>query len=189
MIERFKETHRNYDNLISTQHTTEDIRKDIENMEEEKEQIAKRLERVKKKVESVNNSSSMLEASRAYRMEVQREDKIRQQKYELKNTNAQLEQKLDRLESVLKEQQNSFNELSPEVIIQKMEEENKVNSYLINQKYPKEINMYKQKIKDYESILSKSTLNQNDIIEIKKKVKIIVIIALGLMTYRIFYDF
>jgi intraflagellar transport protein 81 len=55
-------------------------------------------------------------------------------------------------------------------IIQKMEEENKVNSYMVNQKYPKELNMYKQKLKDYESILSKSAVTQSDLNDIKTKV-------------------
>ncbi len=50
LIEDFKETHKQYETLASTQHTTDDLRKDIENMENEKEQIAKRLDRVKKKV-------------------------------------------------------------------------------------------------------------------------------------------
>jgi ferritin-like metal-binding protein YciE len=35
---------------MSTQHTTADLKNEIEKMEEEKEQIIKRLERVKKRV-------------------------------------------------------------------------------------------------------------------------------------------
>ena len=35
---------------MSTQHTTADLKNEIEQMEEEKEQIIKRLERVKKRV-------------------------------------------------------------------------------------------------------------------------------------------
>jgi intraflagellar transport protein 81 len=49
-LEQFKETHKNYDTLTMSQHTTEDLRRDIENMENEKEQISKRLDRLKKKV-------------------------------------------------------------------------------------------------------------------------------------------
>jgi len=49
-MQQFKETHRNFDHLTSTQHTTADLKKEIEQMEEEKEQIIKRLERVKKRV-------------------------------------------------------------------------------------------------------------------------------------------
>jgi hypothetical protein len=51
-----------------------------------------------------------------------------------------------------------------------MEEENKVNSYMVNTKYPKELNIYKQKLKDYESILSKTTMTQSDLNDTKKKV-------------------
>jgi intraflagellar transport protein 81 len=61
----FKETHKNYDHLMTTQHTTADLKVEIEKMEEEKEQIVKRLERVKKRVESVNNAGGMLEVSHA----------------------------------------------------------------------------------------------------------------------------
>jgi intraflagellar transport protein 81 len=65
---------------------------------------------------------------------------------------------------------NKFTILILKAIIQKMEEENKVNSYMVNQKYPKELNMYKQKLKDYESILSKSAMTQSDLNDIKSKV-------------------
>ena len=56
LVNQFKETHKNYDHLMSTQHTTADLKKEIEQMEEEKEQIIKRLERVKKRVSSLKIS-------------------------------------------------------------------------------------------------------------------------------------
>ena len=99
---------------MSTQHTTADLKSEIEQMEEEKEQIIKRLERVKKRVDNVGNSNSMLELSRNYRLEVEREDKINQQKSELKSELGGLDQKIDRLEKILKEQQNSYHDLNAE---------------------------------------------------------------------------
>ncbi len=65
-------------------------------------------------MDSVNNSSSMLDLSRNYRAEVDREEKINQQKYDLKSELSQLDQKIDRLEKVLKEQQSSYHELKAE---------------------------------------------------------------------------
>ena len=50
-----------------------------------------------------------------------------------------------------------------------MEEENKVNAYLVNDKYPKELQSYKQKIKDCEAISSKAIMSQAELSEIKKK--------------------
>ncbi len=114
LIGQFKETHKSYDHLMSTQHTTADLKSEIEQMEEEKEQIIKRLERVKKRVDNVGNSNSMLELSRNYRLEVEREDKINQQKSELKSELNGLDQKIDRLEKILKEQQNSYHDLNAE---------------------------------------------------------------------------
>ena len=99
---------------MSTQHTTADLKSEIEQMEEEKEQIIKRLERVKKRVDNVGNSNSMLELSRNYRLELEREEKINQQKMELKTELGALDHKIDRLEKVLKEQQNSYHDLNAE---------------------------------------------------------------------------
>lgn len=52
-----------------------------------------------------------------------------------------------------------------------MEEENKVNAYLVNEKYPKEIASYKQKLKDSESVAAKSVMSQAELNEIKKKIE------------------
>ena len=114
LMSEFKETHKNYDHLMTTQHTTADLKVEIEKMEEEKEQIIKRLERVKKRVDSVNNSSSMLEVTHGYRMEVEREEKISQQKVELKSDLNGLDTKIDRLEKIVKEQQSSYHDLNAE---------------------------------------------------------------------------
>lgn len=65
----------------------------------------------------------------------------------------------------------NFNNLTNKLaIVQKMEEENKVNSYLVNEKYPKEIASYKQKLKDCESVSAKSLMTQSELNDIKKKV-------------------
>lgn len=56
----------------------------------------------------------MLELSRGYRLEVEREEKISQQKTDLKTELNKLDQKIDRLEKVLKEQQASYHDLNPE---------------------------------------------------------------------------
>lgn len=56
----------------------------------------------------------MLELSRNYRLEVEREEKIGQQKSELKTEINQMDIKIDRLEKVLKEQQSTYHELNAE---------------------------------------------------------------------------
>lgn len=57
--------------------------------------------------------------------------------------------------------------------MQKMEEENKVNSFLVNEKYPKEISSYKQKLRDCESVSAKTIMSQAEINEIKSKIQMV----------------
>lgn len=54
-----------------------------------------------------------------------------------------------------------------------MEEDNKLNAYLVNEKFPKEIEFYKQKLIDCEMLASQAVMTQSDINDIKKKVRLI----------------
>lgn len=51
-----------------------------------------------------------------------------------------------------------------------MEEENRVNAILANEKNPKEIESYKQKLKACEEVASKSVTTQSELNDIKKRV-------------------
>lgn len=50
LMEQFKELHKQFDQLKNSGFSTSEIRKDIANMEEEKEQLIKRIERLRRKV-------------------------------------------------------------------------------------------------------------------------------------------
>lgn len=49
-MEQFKELHKQSENLKNSGLNTAEIRKDITNMEEEKEQLIKRIDRLRRKV-------------------------------------------------------------------------------------------------------------------------------------------
>ena len=51
LMEQFKELHKQSSQLHSSGLNTAEIRKDITNMEEEKEQLMKRIERLRRKVD------------------------------------------------------------------------------------------------------------------------------------------
>ena len=50
LMEQFKELHKQSSQLLNSGFNTTEIRKDITNMEEEKEQLIKRIERLRRKV-------------------------------------------------------------------------------------------------------------------------------------------
>jgi len=52
-----------------------------------------------------------------------------------------------------------------------MEEENKVSAYLVNEKYPRELESYKAKLKNADIVASKSVMSQAEINDIKKQVR------------------
>ena len=52
-----------------------------------------------------------------------------------------------------------------------MEDENKVNAFLVNEKYPKEIASYKQKLRDCETVSAKTVMSQAEINDIKSKIQ------------------
>jgi len=111
-MEEFKEVHRSYKELTSTPHTIEDLRRDIKQLEDEKETLQKRLERQKTRVQKV--PAAQIELAKNYRKEVEKEEKINTMKQDLNNVIHQLEQKIQRIERQISDQRSSSIDQSPE---------------------------------------------------------------------------
>lgn len=111
-MEDFKEAHREYKELTSTPHTIDDLRRDIKQLEDEKETLEKRLERQKTRIQKV--PSSQIELAKNYRKEVEKEEKLNTMKQDLNNVINQLEQKIQRLERQINDQRSSSIDQSPD---------------------------------------------------------------------------
>jgi chromosome segregation ATPase len=111
-MEEFKEVHRSYKELTSTPHTIEDLRRDIKQLEDEKETLQKRLERQRTRVQKV--PAAQIELAKNYRKEVEKEEKLNTMKQDLNNVIHQLEQKIQRLERQISDQRSSSIDQSPE---------------------------------------------------------------------------
>ncbi|MED6280751.1 Intraflagellar transport protein 81, partial [Characodon lateralis] len=85
LVEGFKTYHKECEHLRNSGFSTAEIRRDINAMEEEKDQLIKRVERLEKRVESVSNHQRMLEQARQLRVEKEREESLTHQKQEQKN--------------------------------------------------------------------------------------------------------
>ena len=60
---------------------------------------------------------------------------------------------------------------TPEVILQKLEEEAKVNAYIVNEKLPRELQQRKQAVESVEAVLNQPAMTQADLGELKRKLK------------------
>uniref|UniRef100_A0A3B3ZJ20 Intraflagellar transport protein 81 homolog n=1 Tax=Periophthalmus magnuspinnatus TaxID=409849 RepID=A0A3B3ZJ20_9GOBI len=171
LVEGFKTYHKECEQLRTSGFSTAEIRRDISAMEEEKDQLIKRVERLKKRVESVSNHQRMLEQARQLRVEKEREEALAHQKQEQKNQLFQAEQRLQRSQQQLKDLRQASADASPESLMKRLEEEIKINSYMVFEKLPKELDSMRKTVQFLQKVVSEPAMSQADIQELEDKIK------------------
>ncbi|XP_031705492.1 intraflagellar transport protein 81 homolog [Anarrhichthys ocellatus] len=171
LVEGFKTYHKECELLRTSGFSTAEIRRDISAMEDEKDQLIKRVERLKKRVESVSNHQRMLEQARQLRVENEREESLTHQKQEQKNQLFQAEQRLQRSHQQLKDLRQAAADANPESLMKRLEEEIKINSYMVSEKLPKELEGTRRTVQYLQKIASEPAMGQADLQELEDKIK------------------
>lgn len=171
LVEGFKTYHKECELLRTSGFSTAEIRRDISAMEEEKDQLIKRLERLKKRVETVSNHQRMLEQARQLRVEKEREESLTHQKQEQKNQLFQAEQRLQRSQQQWKDLRQAAADANPESLTKRLEEEIKINSYMVSEKLPKELEAMRRTVQYLQKIASEPAMGQADVQELEDKIK------------------
>ncbi|XP_059177446.1 intraflagellar transport protein 81 homolog [Physella acuta] len=170
LMEQFKELHKQFDQLKNSGFSTSEIRKDIANMEEEKEQLIKRIERLRRKVESHPNSTKMMTVAKNLRIERDREKKLAVQKQEQQTTITHLEQRIKRLEAQLRDMRQASIGATPSSMIQKLEEETRTNGFIVKEQLPKDITQKKKMIQNLQKVVSVQAMGNDDLLELNSKI-------------------
>lgn len=171
LMEQFKDLHKTVDQLRTSGLSTGEIKKDIVNMEDEKEQLQKRIDRMQKKVENVRNYDKMLLAARNLRVEREKEHSLGQQKLEQKNQYLHSDQRYQRMQQQLKDMRTQGVGTTGADLIKRLEEENKVNAYLCQEKLPKELEGKKKHAQDLQKVVDEPAMGQADLDELNKRIK------------------
>ncbi|XP_061622662.1 intraflagellar transport protein 81 homolog isoform X2 [Phyllopteryx taeniolatus] len=171
LVEGFKTNHKECEQLRTSGFSTAEIRRDIGAMEEEKGPLIKRVERLKKRVESVSNHQQMLEQARQLRVEKKREEHLAHQKQEQKNQLFQAQQRLQRLQQQLKDMRHAAADASPDSLMKRLEEEIKINSYMVSEKLPKELEVLKRTVQYLQKVASEPAMGHGDLLELRDKIK------------------
>ncbi|XP_019740683.1 intraflagellar transport protein 81 homolog [Hippocampus comes] len=171
LVEGFKTNHKECEQLRTSGFSTAEIRRDISAMEEEKGPLIKRVERLKKRVESVSNHQQMLEQARQLRIEKKREEHLAHQKQEQKNQLFQAEQRLQRLQQQLKDMRQAAADASPDNLMKRLEEEIKINSYMVSEKLPKELEVLRRTVQYLQKVASEPAMGHGDLLELGQKIK------------------
>ncbi|XP_060106128.1 intraflagellar transport protein 81 homolog [Heteronotia binoei] len=170
LMEAFKNLHKECEQLKTSGFSTAEIRRDITAMEEEKDQLIKRVERLKKRVETVQNHQRMLESARQLRVEKEREESLALQKQEQKNQLFHAEQRLQRVQLQLKDMRHAAVDSKPESLMKRLEEEIKFNSYLVSEKFPRELETKKQSLQLLQKVVAEPAMGQSDLNELETKI-------------------
>ncbi|XP_026575172.1 intraflagellar transport protein 81 homolog isoform X1 [Pseudonaja textilis] len=171
LMEAFKSLHKECEQLKTSGFSTAEIRRDITAMEEEKDQLVKRVERLRKRVESVQNHQRMLETARQLRVEKEQEENLTQQKQEQKNQLFHAEQRLHRVQLQLKDMRHAAVDSKPESLMKSLEEETKFNTYLVSEKFPRELETKKQSLLLLQKVVAEPAMGQSDLNELETKIK------------------
>ncbi|XP_029639051.1 intraflagellar transport protein 81 homolog [Octopus sinensis] len=171
LIEQFKEWHKHSEQQRNSSFNTSEIRRDISQMEEEKEQLLKRIERLKHKVESHPNAQTMMAVARKLRRERDEEKKLAEQKQRQNEQIHQAEQKIRRLQQQLKNTQQYRNGATAKMILQQLEEEIKTNKYVVSTQQVKEIEEKKKIENIMQMAVSERVLGQPELEELENQLQ------------------
>ncbi|XP_005106145.1 intraflagellar transport protein 81 homolog [Aplysia californica] len=170
LMETFKELHKQSEQLKNSGFNTSEIRKDITNMEEEKEQLLKRIERLRRKVESHPNSQKMMTVAKNLRVERDREKRLGTQKQEQMTSISHLDQRIKRLEAQLRDMRQASVGATPESLIYKLEEETRANGYMVKEQLPKDIMQRGKMIQNLQKVVSVPAMGQSDLEELNSQI-------------------
>ncbi|XP_054282354.1 intraflagellar transport protein 81 homolog [Macrosteles quadrilineatus] len=173
LIEEFKATHKESENVKSTGNSVAELRSDIEAMEKEHNIVSKKIERMQRKVENVENKDTLLEACRELRVERERQKDLTNQKAEEGVAIQQLQQKATRLSQQLRELRQNSSGATSQGLLQRLEEEIKMTSYIVNQKLPREIEQRQKEVDVLSMVANEPVLTRSNLDLLQAKVQVV----------------
>lgn len=172
LMEQFKELHKLIEQQRNSKFSVADVRKDISSMEEEKEQLMKRTERLKQKAMTLPNSAEMLEAAQKLRMEKDKEMELTQQMMEQKTLLLRAEQKLEATRKELEEAEKISISMTPQKMLDDLEEENRLKSILTEDSIPKKVESLHQESIELAGTLAEPLLSDMELSQIREEIAV-----------------
>nr|CAD7261155.1 unnamed protein product [Timema shepardi] len=173
LMEDFKSLHKESEALKNSGYSTAELRSDLETMEREKDIVIKRIERMQKKVESVANREAMLSAAHTLRLEREREKELANQKQEQQTALNHAEQRVGRLQQQLKDARHASTGATSEGLLQRLEEETNVTTYIVKQKLPKELEARQVEVQILGKVLSEPAMGREDLDILNSKLQVV----------------
>ncbi|KAJ3287387.1 Intraflagellar transport protein 81, partial [Borealophlyctis nickersoniae] len=168
---QFKETHKVVDQMRQSGNNAGTLKREIQQMEEEKQQVLSKIAKIRKKVEEVPNHEQWLEAAKNLRIEQQNEAQIAERIKEQRNQVAQADRKLAAAQQTLKDVRATISPSGPDVLFSKLDEDVKMNKYLATENLPKQIEDAKQHLRELTQVLSEPAMSDRDLRGLEGEIK------------------
>ncbi|TPX69293.1 hypothetical protein SpCBS45565_g02540 [Spizellomyces sp. 'palustris'] len=190
--EQFKDIHKAVDGIRGSGTNAAILKKEIQQLEDEKQQVLSRISKIRKRVEEIPYHEQWLEAAKNLRTEQQNEALIAERIKEQRNQTHQVENKYNTALQALKDIRSAAANASPDLLFSKMEEDNKMNKYLATENLPKvvlelvflkvmirfsssklsqQLQDAKQHIQQLKKVLSEPAVSERDLTEHEKEIK------------------
>ncbi|KAK9510580.1 hypothetical protein O3M35_005327 [Rhynocoris fuscipes] len=170
LIEEFKAAHKEITNIKERSISAIELRTDIEAMEKEKDIVMKKIDRLSRKLDNVDNKESLLEAARELRLEKERQKELLQQRQGEMELIQRLQQNNARLTQQLSEARQASQGVTAQELVAKLEEELKMNTYIVNEKLSKELENKRREAEILTRIANGPPPSQKDIDKLNEKV-------------------
>ncbi|KAJ3091770.1 Intraflagellar transport protein 81 [Quaeritorhiza haematococci] len=168
--EQFINVHKYVDGIRSSGISATSIKREIQQMEEEKQQVLSKISKLKKRVEDIPNHDAWLEAAKNLRIEQQDELKTNERIKDQRNQISQAEAKYTNLQRVLKEIQSASGAGGSDVLFTTMEDDNK-QKRAAKDATTKQVEETKTKLQELHKLVTEPTPNERDLAAMEKQIK------------------
>lgn len=168
--DQFKQLHKWIEGLKDSGANAATLKREIQQLEEEKQQVNSKLLRIRKKVETVPNKNQWIEAAKRLRLEQRTEmelvSQIREQKTQLETS----ESKYSTLVQHLKEVKSLLSTSNPDAFYVKTEEECQMNRFLAQDTLPKQEAQIQTNLASLQSIARRVSMTDQDLIDLEAEI-------------------
>ncbi|XP_059482691.1 intraflagellar transport protein 81 homolog [Neocloeon triangulifer] len=172
LLEAFKDAHREREQLVSGGSNAGELRGDLAVMEREREIVAAKVATLQKtRVEGSKANAALLARVKALREARAKRDMLLEQKARLQTTCAELERFVARTKQQVTEARRAAHGVTPQGLLQRAEEEEKVSTYIANEKIPADIKSAQTQLQLLREVASQTCLTRSDLAQVEQQVR------------------
>lgn len=171
LIEEFKLIHKETETVKNSGYSVGELKSDMEAMEKERDIVLNRIQQVQRKVIGVPSYEAMLTAAHELRVQRELEKELISQRQDEETSLSHRDQRLQRLQQQLKDLRHASVGASPQGLLQRLEEETSVNSYLAKQKLPREIEAREQDVAIMSAVLAEPVMGHSELEALNTKLQ------------------